>query len=65
MQIETRTKATIQQRMHDAILAHCDADIREAFGPHRYTMEPLLIQLIREMQHLRAVLGENTHANRP
>lgn len=58
MQIETRNKATIQQRMHDEILAHCDEDIREVFGPHRFTMEPLLIQLIREIRSLRVTLWE-------
>ena len=52
MQIVSRNKAEVLQGMRSMIIAQCDADIQEAFAPHHYTVEPLLIQLIREIRAL-------------
>lgn len=43
-------KAEAFLAVRDAILSQCDLDIREAFTMHSFTVEPLLIQLIREVR---------------
>ena len=58
MQIVSRNKADILQGMRTAIMAQCDPDIQETFAPHHYTVEPLLIQLIREIRTLHDLLAE-------
>jgi hypothetical protein len=50
MQIVSNNKATAQAQLRVAMLSMCDEDIREIFGRHHYTLEPLLMQLIRELR---------------
>lgn len=44
------TKAQAQARVREVILAMCDPDISEKFENHYYTIEPLLMQIIRELR---------------
>lgn len=46
----SRNKASTKAELKQFMLSFCDADIREKFDPHFYTLEPLLLQLIRELQ---------------
>lgn len=43
--------------IREAVLAECDTDIREVFAGHWFTMEPLLMQLIREVRRLPLALA--------
>jgi hypothetical protein len=60
--IDKPNKAATKAALRDFMLAHCDPDLQEAFGMHSYTVEPLLCQLIREMQAGR--LSEEAYAAR-
>jgi hypothetical protein len=45
------------------MIKECDPDIQAQFGPHFYTLEPLLIQIIRELRRhdgLNARASEDT-----
>jgi len=53
--IRSRNKATVQAELREFMLSQCDEDIRDLFTMHFYTLEPLLIQLIREIKALRKV----------
>lgn len=62
MQIKPKpNKAETRQDLKHYILAHCDEDIALTFAPHGFLLEPLLLQLVREMHMLR--LGEDESAN--
>jgi hypothetical protein len=54
------TEALLEIRR--AIVEFCDDDIRDGFAPHGFTIEPLLMQIIRELQALRGNLEPNWHA---
>lgn len=53
VQLMSRNKATVKEELRQLLLADCDEDIQAAFGPHFYTTEPLLLQLVREIRGLR------------
>jgi hypothetical protein len=53
MQIQSNNKATVRANLRNFMLENCDTDIQEAFLAHGYTLEPLVMQLIRELQALR------------
>jgi hypothetical protein len=50
------TEALLEIRR--AIFDFCDEDIGQAFQPHGFTVEPLLMQIIRELQELRRLWSE-------
>ena len=39
--------------IHEYIMSFCDADIVEKLGVHGFTLEPLLMQLIRDINGLK------------
>ena len=45
-------KAETTRQLRAYVLAHCDADIATTFGPHGFLLEPLLVQLLRDMKAL-------------
>jgi hypothetical protein len=50
MQIRPKpNKAASMRDIRAYILAHCDPDIAAAFLPHGFTLEPILLQLLREL----------------
>ena len=53
VQIASRNKATVRDALRELMLRECDEDIQAAFGQHYYTLEPLLMQLIRELRKAR------------
>ena len=50
MQIESNKKATVQAELRHAMFAMLDEDLQQIFSRHYFTVEPLLMQLIRELQ---------------
>jgi hypothetical protein len=61
MDIRPRSKAAVQAQLRAAMLSSCDPDIRGIFGEHFYTMEPLLLQIIRELKVLNGTPREAMH----
>jgi hypothetical protein len=60
LQSVSRNKADILQDLRAKMLAECEPDIQETFAGQHFTVEPLLIQLIREVRALTALLLEDT-----
>lgn len=59
MQLISRgNKAAVHQQLRAYILSHCDDDIAQTFAPHGFTMEPLLLQLVREFKLMRMGEGD-------
>jgi hypothetical protein len=54
------TEALLEIRR--AIVGFCDDDIREGFAPHGFTIEPLLMQVIRELRALRGAFEPDGNA---
>jgi hypothetical protein len=50
IQLLSRDKAGVKEELRQFMLKECDPDIQAQFGPHFYTLEPLLIQIIRELR---------------
>lgn len=50
MQIESNKKAMVQAELRRAMFAMLDPDLQQVFSRHYFTVEPLLMQLIRELQ---------------
>ena len=50
LQEKPQNKAETRATLQTFLLEHCDRDIRVIFGPHFFTLEPLLLQLIREIR---------------
>lgn len=50
MQIESNKKAVIQAELRHAMFAMLDPDLQQIFSRHYFTLEPLLMQLLRELQ---------------
>ena len=46
-------KAVSKERVKKFVLLHCDMDIQQVFEPHGFMVEPLLLQLIRDIKHLK------------
>jgi hypothetical protein len=46
-------KGAARKKMHDYILSFCDTDIQEQFKIHSFTIEPLLMQIIRDLNTLK------------
>ena len=51
--VNVNAKYKVKQDLQAFILTFCDNDIRNAFEKHGFTVEPLLMQLIREVNALR------------
>jgi hypothetical protein len=51
-------KARTREELKAYLLAHCDEDIALTFAPHGFTMEPLLLQLVREFKLMRMGEGD-------
>jgi hypothetical protein len=50
IQVLSRDKAGVKEELRHFMLQECDPDIQAQFGPHFYTLEPLLMQIIRELR---------------
>ena len=50
LQEKPHNKAETRAALQTFLLEHCDRDIQEVFGPHFFTLEPLLLQLIRDIR---------------
>ena len=46
-------KHKIREELRTHMFQECDEDIQELFKIHAYTLEPLLMQLIREIKALK------------
>ena len=53
MSVISRNKSVIKDELRHFMLSVCDEDIQQQFAPNFYTVEPLLMQLIREIRRLR------------
>lgn len=51
------SKFDVRQTIHGHIMAAVDEDIRQIFERHGYAVEPLLMQVIRELQAIKDIVG--------
>lgn len=56
-------KARTREELKCYLLAHCDADIALTFAPHGFLLEPLLLQVIRDLHRLRKGEAEYVDAD--
>ena len=58
-------KASVRAEVRQFIFSQCDPDIQQYFALHSFTLEPLLIQLLRELRRFAPATEKDPHGNAP